>query len=161
MSTGRFALLALALGLAGCQTVEAPLPPPAPVARSSIDGAAQFHTGDGRLLSCTGLSVALMADSARARARFLALYGSIEHAIQPVAIVKARAARSSVPGDPPVGSAQCDARGVFVFPDVAPGDYFLIAHVREQSAGRVGGDEVLLQQVTVDAGETRHVRLAP
>ena len=155
-------LLAAGLALSACSTTPgpiAPLPPPAPSA-GLIEGKAAFVTESGRHMSCSGLSVALMADTAQTQGRMLALYGSASHAMQPVDVVKARSAGLE-PGAAPINSAGCNALGEFVFNDVQPGLYYLIAHVRREPPSAVGDDFVILQRVAVQAGEARQVRLAP
>jgi hypothetical protein len=154
-------LLAAALALGACSTVQpvVPLPPPAPAA-GVIEGSAAYVTTAGRNVSCAGLSVALMADTAATQARMLARYGSVSHAIQSVDEVKARSAGLEA-GAAPVNSAGCTDDGGFVFNDVQPGLYFLIAHVRRLPAGSVPDDFVILQRVSLQPGETRQVHLAP
>ncbi len=154
-------LLAAALALSACSTVQevAPPPPPAPSA-AVIEGSAAYVTNAGRNVSCAGLSVALMADTAKTQARMLALYGSASHAIQSVEVVKARSAGLEA-GAQPLNSAACSEHGDFVFNDVQPGLYFLIAHVRRLPPGAVPDDFVILQRVSVQPGETRQVHLAP
>jgi len=154
-------LLAAALALGACSTVQdvAPLPPPAPSA-AVIEGSAVYVTNAGRNVSCAGLSVALMADSAKTQARMMALYGSASHAIQSVEVVKARSAGLEA-GAQPLNTAGCNEHGDFVFNDVQPGLYFLIAHVRRLPPGNVPDDFVILQRVSVQPGETRQVHLAP
>jgi len=154
-------LLAAALALSACSTVQetAPLPPPAPTT-AVIEGSAAYVTNSGRNVSCAGLSVALFADTAKTQARMLALYGSSSHAIQPVEVVKARSA-SLEAGAPPLNSAACSEHGDFVFNDLQPGLYFLIAHVRRLPTGATPDDFVILQRVAVQPGETRQVHLAP
>jgi hypothetical protein len=126
---------------------------------ASIVGSAQFHTPEGRSLSCSGLSVALVVETPRVRQRLATLYGSTEHALAPVAAVRARAAGMPA-ADPPLTSAQCDAQGVFVFTHVQPGAYYLVARLHGPTA-RPGDDAGLLQRIVVQPGEERHVRLAP
>ena len=154
-------LLAAALALSACSTVEPapPLPPPAPSA-AVIEGSAAYVTNAGRNVSCAGLSVALMADTAKTQARMLALYGSSSHAIQSVEVVKARSAGLEA-GAQPLNSAACNDHGDFAFNDVQPGLYFLIAHVRRLPPGAVPDDFVILQRVSVQPGEVRQVHLAP
>ena len=154
-------LLAAALALSACSTVQevAPPLPPAPSA-AVIEGSAAYVTNAGRNVSCAGLSVALMADTAKTQARMLALYGSASHAIQSVEVVKARSAGLEA-GAQPLNSAACSEHGDFVFNDVQPGLYFLIAHVRRLPPGAVPDDFVILQRVSVQPGETRQVHLAP
>jgi len=134
----KFGVLSVGLLLAGCATESAappPAPPPPPAATASIVGTAQFHTPEGRSYSCAGVSVALVVETPRTRQRMTTLYGSPEHALAPVADVRARSAALGA-GDPPLSSAQCDAHGVFAFPSVDPGAYYLIARLRGTYAGR-------------------------
>ncbi len=160
------AALALTLGLAACATTEQAPPPPAPpsgpvAAGATILGATDFE-GEGGHGSCSGLSVALMADSPRFRRRAEALYGSLEHASQPVAVVKARAAALG-PEDAtaPVQTAQCNARGEFILNGLPGGGYYLIAHVWILRPGESRSDHVILQRVSVRDGQTKDVRLTP
>jgi hypothetical protein len=159
-----FGVLSAGLLLAGCATQSGgppvPATPPAPAAIASLVGTAQFHTPEGRAYSCAGVSVALVANTPRSRQRLQALYGSAEHALAPVAEVRARSAALGA-GDPPLASAQCDGRGSFLFPSLEPGDYFVIARLRGDFAGRAVEDMGLLQRVVVHPGEERHIRLAP
>ena len=155
------AFLAAVLALGACSTVQEapPLPPAAPSA-AVIEGSAAYVTNAGRNVSCAGLSVALMADTVKTQNRMLALYGSAFHAIQSVEVVKARSAGLEA-GAQPVNSAACNEHGAFVFNDVQPGLYYLIAHVRRLPPGAVPDDFVILQRVSVQPGETRQVHLAP
>ena len=153
-------LLSAALALSACSTTSGPIAPPIAPAPSAglIEGTGAFVTESGHHISCSGLSVALMADTAKTQGRMLALYGSASHAIQPVEVVKARSAGLE-PGATPVNSAGCNALGEFVFNDVQPGLYYLIAHVRREPPSAVGDDFVILQRVSVQAGEARRVHL--
>ena len=160
--TRNLILLTAALALAACSTagpIAPPIAPPTPTT-GMIEGSAAFVTSSGRNVSCAGLSVGLMADTAKTQARMLALYGSASHAIQPVEVVKARSAGLE-PGAPPVNSAPCNDRGEFAFASVQPGLYYLIAHVRRAAGGAEPDDLVILHRVSVQPGEARHVTLAP
>lgn len=160
------AAVALTLGLAACATTESgPPPPPIPsgpvAAGATVLGATDFNgeTGHG---SCSGLSVALMADTARFRRRAEALYGSLAHGSQPVAVVKSRAAALG-PEDAttPVQTAQCNRRGEFILNGVPGGSYFLIAHVWIIRPGQGRSDHVILQRLSLRDGQTKDVRLTP
>jgi len=153
----------LTLGLAACDTVSPQLttpPPPAPPAEfGAIVGNGAFRTPAGGHGTCAGFSVVLVADTPQSQARMWSLYGSVEHAADPVAQVKARSAKL---GPPPSGledgSTQCDANGRFEFARLRAGAYFVVArvHVRSDSGQE---DLVILQHVTLHAGETREVGL--
>ena len=157
-------LAAAALALAGCSTtgseIGPPIPPPAPIAAASIVGTGAYVTNAGRNVSCAGQSVALLADTVKMQSRMLALYGSSSHAISTVEAVKAKSAGLEQSA-PPVNSAACDERGAFAFTDVQPGLYYLIARVKRLPASSAADDLVIMQRVSVQPGETRHVHLAP
>ena len=104
----KIAIFGMALSLAACATPQPPpppplaSPPPPPISTTaSINGAALYHSRAGRTMSCAGFSVALIAETTRMRERMTTLYGSAEHAVQPVAEVKSRSA-GLAPSDPPV-----------------------------------------------------------
>ena len=160
------AVVALTLALAACATTEptapAPPPPTGPVAAgATVLGGTEFSGEDGRG-SCAGLSVALMADGARFRRRAEALYGSLAHAVQSVAVVKSRSTALG-PGDAiaPVQTAQCNQRGEFILNGVPGGSYFLIAHVSIARPGQGRGDYVILQRLSLRDGQTKTIRLTP
>lgn len=157
----------MGLTLAGCETGPLPLEPASPSAPTPqpgppgrIDGVAKFRTPEGRLVTCAGLTVALLVDTNQVRGRMRTLYGSDEHAVQPVAVVKARSV--GVPGAaPPTATAMCDARGAFAFEEVAPGSYYLVARVKNPPPSRVRDDLGLAQHIGVRRGESLQVRLEP
>ncbi len=156
-------LAAAALALAGCSTtseIGPSIPPPAPVGAASIVGTGAYVTNAGRNISCAGQSVALLADTAKMQNRMLALYGSSSHAILPVETVKAKSSGLE-PSEPPVNSAACNDRGEFTFADVQPGLFYLIARVKRLPANSAADELVIMQRVSVQPGETRHVHLAP
>ena len=160
------AALALTLGLAACETTETgPPPPPLPngpvAAGATLLGSSDF-VGENGHGSCSGLSVALMRDSARFRRRAEALYGSLDHASQPAAVVKARsAALGREDASAPVQTAQCNSRGEFILNGVPGGAYYLIAHVWIARPGQGRTDHVILQRVSLRDGQTKDVRLTP
>ena len=154
------------LALAACATTE-PGPPPPPVPTgpvatgATVLGRTDFDGEYGRG-SCSGLSVALMADTPRFRRRAEALYGSLEHACQPVAVVKSRAvAMGPEDATAPVQTVQCNSRGEFILNGVPGGAYYLIAHVWISRPGQGRGDHVILQRVALRDGQTKDVRLTP
>ena len=157
----RFVVLGSLFLLAACETLQSgPPPPPPPPAFASIQGLAQYYALDGRLYSCAGFSVALIAESPKVRARMVALYGSSEHAIASTQAIRARSA-GAPQADEPADSAQCGRGGEFVFHNVLPGVYFMIAHVRAASTGKASDDQVILQKIAVEADQARRVRLTP
>jgi hypothetical protein len=156
----------LPLALAACATPNAGPPPPPPpsgavATGATILGRTAFET-DTAKGSCAGLSVALMADSPRFRRRAEALYGSLIHASQSVAAVKARsAALGPEDATAPVQTAQCNGRGEFILNGVAGGSYFLIAHVWIARQGQGRADHVILQRISLRDGQTKDVQVTP
>lgn len=149
-----FALALLAAGAAACAPL-APMeyygpPPPAAMfsaedfgwstraGQASIDGQVRFMR-DGQAYECTG-AVALTPDTPYTRARFNTLYGSIDRAAIPEAIIRAR----TVP-DPNadyrsfVRSDTCQG-GRFRFTGLPDGSWFVIAPVS------AGGDRIVLMR---------------
>lgn len=163
MTRAQLAML-LTLGLSGCAEISpqltTPPPPPPPPEFGSITGEGAFRTPAGGHGSCAGSSVALVADTPQSQARMWALYGSVEHAVEPVAVAKARAIKL---GPPPSGlentSTQCDAGAHFGFSDLQAGGYFVIARVHVRPAENGQEDMVILQHVTLRTGEARELRL--
>tara|TARA_R110002167_G_scaffold20976_2_gene76312 strand:+ start:6246 stop:6752 length:507 start_codon:yes stop_codon:yes gene_type:complete len=108
---------------------------------------------DGQTYACTG-SVALTPDTPYTRARFNILYGSIDRAAVPEAVVRARTV-----ADPNadyrsfVRSSTCDD-GRFSFSGLPDGGWFIIAPV---SAG--GDRTVLMRRVETRGGRTVTVTL--
>ena len=164
MIRARLAVL-LTLGLAGCATVSEqlpspPPPPPPPVEVSSINGLGAFRTYDGGYAACAGLSVLLMPETSLTRARMLALYGSDEHIMAPIAVVKARQVKLGPPPAAAVNATQCDGDNRFGFSDLDAGGYFLIARERVRTAAGGQEDMVVMQHLYLRTGEARQVRLA-
>ncbi len=112
----------------------------------SIEGNVAFRN-DGRPFDCTG-SVALTPDTPYTRARFRTLYGSVDRAAVPEAVVRAR----TVP-DPNadyrsfVRSTTCQS-GRFAFDNLPDGGWYIIVPVS------AGGDEriVLMRFVATRGG---------
>ncbi len=168
----RAAVVLLALAVTGC-VGEAPPPPagpgpvgppppPPPPPAATILGHGAYHTRAGARGDCAGLSVALMHDTPSFRRRIVALYGSPDSARLAIATVKARAAKLGPAQENPLAaSVQCDVTGVFVFPDVAAGSYFLIARLKATSPKGASEDLVVMRHLDLLEGETRDVSLAP
>ena len=160
------AVVALTVSVAACATPESgPPPPPIPIGPGAVGATVLGRTdfdGERGHGSCSGLSVALMADTPRFRRRAEALYGSQEHASVSVATVKARsAAMGPEDATAPVQTAQCNSRGEFILNGVPGGGYYLIAHVWIERPGQGRTDHVILQRVSLRDGQTKDVRLTP
>ena len=106
-----------------------PPPPPPPPPAATIVGHGAYHTRSGAHGDCAGLSMILMHDTPGFHRRIAALYGAVETARAPIAVIKARSAKLGAGESPLAASVQCDASGVFVFRGISPGSYFLIGRV--------------------------------
>tara|TARA_R110002124_G_scaffold21687_1_gene83306 strand:- start:1656 stop:2162 length:507 start_codon:yes stop_codon:yes gene_type:complete len=117
-----------------------------------INGRVDYRQ-DGQAYDCTG-SVALTPDTPYTRARFNTLYGSIDRAAVPEAVVRARTV-----SDPNadyrsfVRSTTCNDRR-FSFTGLPDGGWFVIAPV---SAG--GERIVLMRRVETRGGRTVNITL--
>ena len=166
----RGAIVLLALAAAACTTLgpqlpprppPGPPPPPPPPPAATIVGHGAYHTRSGAHGDCAGLSIILMHDTPGYRRRVGALYGAVEGARAPIAVIKARSAKLGAGESPLAASVQCDASGNFVFRDISAGSYFIIGRVHAVTVS--GGVEELavMRHVAVVNGETRDVSLAP
>lgn len=153
------AVALLAAGAAAC----APLPPPGPYSpapaafseadfawsarrgQGAINGRVDFRR-DGRLYDCTG-SVALTPDTPYTRARFQSLYGSIDRAALPEAVVRARTVPDPNADYRSYVRAETCTDGRFAFSGLPDGSWFVIAPV---SAG--GEDRVVLMRRVATRG---------
>tara|TARA_R110002051_G_scaffold47291_2_gene93747 strand:- start:211 stop:717 length:507 start_codon:yes stop_codon:yes gene_type:complete len=162
-----FALAAVAVLGAACAPTSGPMPyGPAPstafnaeafawsagTGQAVINGRVNYRQ-DGQAYDCTG-SVALTPDTPYTRNRFSILYGSIDRAAVPEAVVRARTV-----SDPNadyrsfVRSATCN-EGRFSFTGLPDGGWFVIAPV---SAG--GERVVLMRRVETRGGRTVNITL--
>ena len=103
-----------------------------------------------------------MHETVAFRKRMVALYGSSEHALLPVAEVQTRSAKLGPSTENPlVDSAQCGPDGGFTFHGLEPGSYFLIARAHQGKAAPPAGQVVVMLRVVLNEGEARDVDLAP
>lgn len=168
-SAALLAIAALGLAAAACETTGAGgyygPPPPASSAfnrsefawsqgmgSGSIEGNIAYRN-DGRPFDCTG-SVALTPDTPYTRARFRTLYGSVDRAAVPEAVVRARTV-----ADPNadyrsfVRSTTCQG-GRFAFDNLPDGGWYIIVPV---SAG--GDERIVLMRFVVTRGGRLSVTL--
>jgi len=167
----KFVGAGLALALAGCaaQTprplIAPPAPPPLPPAPprlAAILGHGAYRTPAGLRGTCAGQSVALMRETVPFRRRMVALYGSSEHALLPVADVQSRSAKIGPSTENPlVESTQCGPDGGFAFHDLGPGSYFIIARTHQGHAAPPADQYVAMIRVVLNEGESRDVELTP
>ena len=140
-----------------------PLPPPpsapagivistpfaaADFAWSTVPGTATIRglTAPGQ--SCAGNAVALTPDTPYSRERIGKLYGSIDYAMIPTPVVRAKVIANDNPAMRGyVRSARCDSNGGFTFDKLPAGSFFIIAEV-----GDPAGPKVVMRRVTAVAG---------
>jgi len=162
--------LGLALTLAACATRApgprfepiAPSAPPPPPRQAAILGHGAYRTQAGAHGTCAGQSVALMRETVTFRRRIVALYGSSEHALLPVADVQSRSAKlGPATENPLVDSVQCGPDGGFSFHGLQPGSYFIIARTHQGKAAPPAGQFVVMMRVVLNEGEFRDLDLTP
>jgi hypothetical protein len=162
------ALLAGGLAMAGCAemggpTAGPPPPPPPPpssgiviqtpfraedFAWSATPGTAGIRGLTSPNQSCAGNAVALTPDTAYSRERIGKLYGAVEYAIVPTAVVRARAIANDNPAMRGyVRGSRCDSNGGFAFDGLPAGSFFIIVEVGDPS-----GPKVVMRRVTTVAG---------
>ncbi len=108
---------------------------------------------DGQVYDCTG-SVALTPDTPHTRNRFNILYGSIDRAAVPKAMVRARTCRIPTPTIAPSYGRRPGDDGRFSFTGLPDGGWFVITPV---SAG--GERVVLMRRVETRGGRTMNITL--
>jgi hypothetical protein len=158
-----------AFALAACATqrptpLEGPAEPSAPPAPrlAAIFGHGAYRTPAGARGTCAGQSVALMRETVPFRRRIVALYGSSEHALLPVAEVQARSAKLGPSTENPlVESTQCAPDGGFTFHNLQPGSYFIIARTHQNRAAPPADQYVVMLRIVLNPGEYRDLHLAP
>lgn len=121
--------------------------------QASIEGRVQYRQ-DGRAYSCTG-SAGLTPETPYTRARFLTLYGTVDGAAIPEAVVRARTvADSSADYRTFVRSVPCTA-GRFSFTGLPDGGWFIIVPVSAEGADRI----VVMKRVETRGGRAVSVVL--
>lgn len=115
-----------------------------------------IHAGDVR--TCAGLLALLRPKSNYADERNLAVFGSTEHGFFSSSSRQVRFSSDDPAYEQFSKSATCDAQGNFVFRDLPAGQYYVVAPVVWQADGSNSGG-LLMQAVSLSAGETRHIIL--
>ncbi len=170
--------VAMAALLAACATAPPPSPPPRPVpppppptpieefgwstrpGANVLNGNLTYRPAAGQTWSCSGQSVALTPETTYSRNRMMALYGSADRALHPVATVQTRsAANPGMDYSQFVRSTACDAQNNFAFRDLPDGAYYIIARVRQTVPPVAGSDRVVMQRVELRGGENVRIIL--
>lgn len=121
----------------------------------SIAGTLTYRQGDVHY-DCKGGDVLLTPETPWSRDRMLTLYGSLEHAVAPVATVRARAAGAS-PGDYArfVRKTTCDDFNRFTFSGLPDGAWYVITVAKPSN----GGEAVALTRRVMLKGDLKTVTL--
>jgi hypothetical protein len=114
-----------------------------------IDGQMDFHQGPLRY-SCRGRDVILTPDTPWVRRRMYILYGSVDQAVVPLEIVRARTpAVSSGDYASYARKTVCDEDSRFGFRGLAPGGWYVITLARPVDAN--GAAVAIMRRVQVGA----------
>ncbi|MGH7024552.1 MAG: hypothetical protein ACREEB_13330 [Caulobacteraceae bacterium] len=119
----------------------------------AIDGVVTFHDGTTRY-SCRGRDVILTPETPWVRRRMFILYGSVDQAVVPADIVRARTPSSSS-GDYAsyARKTTCDAANRFSFRGLAPGGWYVITLARSEDVSQ--GAVAIMRRVQVGSGIRR------
>lgn len=155
--------LALTLAVAGCAQLE---PQQAalstPIAPSEVDwarssgtntvtGLALVKEGD-TTHTCAGQSANLIPDSAYARARMTAIFGSTSRGMRAASLGPVKFERDDPLYVASLRTTHCDVAGSFSFAHVPDGVWYVTSSVKWQDAAQVEGGS-LMQRVDVRGGK--------
>ncbi|HEY5289311.1 MAG TPA: hypothetical protein VIJ59_04695 [Caulobacteraceae bacterium] len=117
----------------------------------AIDGVVTFHDGDTRY-SCGGRDVILTPETPWVRRRMFILYGSVDGAVVPADIVRARTPSGSS-GDYAsyARKTTCDATNRFTFRDLPAGGWYVITLARPLDVSQ--GAVAIMRRVQVGGSE--------
>lgn len=124
-----------------------------------ISGSALIRQNGGGVVTCAGLPVLLVPQTAYATERVRAIYGNTNRGYNPIT------RRLAFSPDPSTymqmtRETLCDAQGNFSFPDVADGSFYVISVISWTVANSPQGGS-LMQFVNVSDGQSQQVVLSP
>lgn len=124
-----------------------------------ISGSALIRQNGGGVVTCAGLPILLVPQTAYARERVTAIYGNAQRGYNPVT------RRITFTPDPSTymqmtRETLCDAQGNFSFPDVADGSFYVIS-VINWTVGYAAQGGSLMQAVSVNGGQSQQIVLSP
>lgn len=164
-----FSAIALAAILAGCAVTK---PPVALTTRfdvqqaqemvrpgvNIISGSALIRQNGGGVVTCAGLPILLVPNTAYASERMSVIYRNAERGF-----VAVSNGITFTPDDPAymknTRTTVCDAQGKFAFNDVADGRFFVLSNIVWNVGGPQGG--TVMQAVAVSGGQAREIVLSP
>ncbi|MFZ5779044.1 MAG: hypothetical protein ACOY4R_02400 [Pseudomonadota bacterium] len=161
--------LALAAGVAGCaQFSSQPSALSTPIASSEVEwsrkngantvsGTAQMKDGN-TTHTCAGQSVNLIPDSAYARARMTAIFGSTSRGTRAASLGAVKFEKDDPLYVSTLRRTRCDASGSFSFQRVPDGVWYVTTSVKWEQGSRVAGGS-MMKQVDVRGGRLVKVSL--
>jgi hypothetical protein len=125
---------------------------------NTVTGFAVMRTAGGEPRTCAASDVTLIPDTAYARERIQALYGSIDKGYNflnnPVFVPDLPLYYSTIK------NSTCDGQGNFIFEQIPDGSWFVVTSVIWIVANqRQGG--TLMQRFQVQGSETKRIALSP
>ena len=124
-----------------------------------VSGSALIRQNGGGVVTCAGLPIVLVPQTAYATERVKAIYGNTTRGYNPIT------RRLVFTPDPSTymqmtRETLCDAQGNFTFPDVADGSFYVISVINWTVANSPQGGS-LMQFVSVSGGQSQQVVLSP
>lgn len=124
---------------------------------NTVSGTAQIKEGN-TVHTCAGQSANLIPDSAYARARMNAIFGSTARGTRPANLAPVKFERDDPLYVSTLRTTRCDAGGSFSFPRVPDGVWYVTSSVKWEGASRVEGGS-MMRQVEVRGGRLVKVTL--
>jgi hypothetical protein len=124
---------------------------------NSVSGTASLKSGN-EVHTCAGQSANLIPDSAYARARMTAIFGSTTKGMRAASLQPVKFERDDQVYVSSLRSTRCDASGSFSFPRVPDGLWFVTTSVKWDGDGRTEGGS-MMRQVDVRGGKLVKVTL--
>ena len=124
---------------------------------NSVSGTASLK-GGGDVHTCSGQSANLIPDSAYARARMTAIFGSTTKGMRAASLQPVKFDRDDQVYVSSLRTTRCDASGSFSFPHVPDGLWFVTTSVKWEGNGQVEGGS-MMRQVDVRGGKLVKVTL--
>lgn len=124
---------------------------------NTVSGTAQIKDGN-TVHTCAGQSANLIPDSAYARARMTAIFGSTAKGMRSASLAPVKFERDDPLYVSTLRTTRCDAGGSFSFPRVPDGVWYITSSVKWDGASRVEGGS-MMRQVEVRGGRLVKVTL--
>jgi hypothetical protein len=124
---------------------------------NTVSGTALLNAG-GQSHSCAGQSANLIPDSAYARARMTAIFGSEAGGMRAASLGPVKFERDDPLYVSTLRTARCDASGAFSFPRVPDGVWYVTSSVKWQGNSQVEGGS-MMQRIDLRGGRPVKVTL--